>query len=156
MAPSAVGTPLDTIAPELPVPGRPVEESDPTVPPPLDELVVTSLLRYYRHLVSSSAKDAEGRLRAMASSIMIVGGGAQLPGMAELLQDRVTARLNEKVVLPQVAAKDGSGFEPPVEVAVVVSNKVPREVDGKMVCWKGGSVLGRMEVGLIFARSRLI
>ncbi|KAI9028022.1 hypothetical protein DFJ74DRAFT_516349 [Hyaloraphidium curvatum] len=121
------------------------QETDPTVPLALDELIVNSLLRYYRYLHSAGARDAEDRLRKVAGQVLLVGGGAQVPGLPELLQERVGQKLNERVVLPLVDRKDGQGLQAASWVVVAVSNRVPRDVDGRIACWKGGSVLGRMD-----------
>lgn len=152
-ASSSVGTPTVATAPPL-LPGAPQPASssaadgeDPTVPLALDDMIVAVLVRYYRHCQINSPRDAESRLRKLAENIFLVGGGAQLAGIAEELQDRVGVKLNERAVLPAVEAKDGTGAVPPVWVNVGVSNKVPREVDGRFVGWKGGSVFGRMDVG---------
>lgn len=172
---SMAETPVSTVAPSLPVPGANVaaaletasngrsvtppaapgtpalaagekgETSDPTVPLALDDLIVSALVKYYRYMMSNYTKDAEDRLRRIAENIILVGGGAQLQGMAEEISERVFVKLNETAILPPVVTKDGTGTEPPAFVNVIAANKMPRDVDGKIVCWKGGSVLGRME-----------
>ena len=67
----------------------------------------------------------------MCSTILLTGGAHQFPGFAAFLQHRLSVRLAE--ALPSMA---------PLQVEVQVN---PREMDPRMLAWKGGSVLARLE-----------
>ena len=97
---------------------RAAEESDGVLPVmPLDEAIIAS--------VRAGARGDERKMRDFLGGVMVVGGGAKMPGFNQFLE----VRLRES--LP--------GFTKEILVGVP-----PRELDQQLVVWKGGSVFGRL------------
>ena len=83
----------------------------------LDTAILTS--------ISHGARLDERKTRDFLSSVMVVGGGAQIPGFYIFLEERL------KELRPGFA-KD------------IVIGTPPRELDPQGVIWKGGSVFGKL------------
>ena len=75
--------------------------------------------------ISHGARLDERKTRDFLSSVMVVGGGAQIPGFYMFLEERLKE-------LRPVFAKD------------IVIGTPPRELDPQGVIWKGGSVFGKL------------
>jgi actin-related protein 8 len=84
---------------------------------PLDEAIIAS--------VRSGARGDERKMRDFLGGVMVVGGGAKMPGFNQFLEIRL------REALP--------GFTKEILVGVP-----PRELDQQLVVWKGGSVFGRL------------
>ena len=94
------------------------EERDRILPVmPLDEAILTSILY--------GAQSEEKRTRDFMGGIMVIGGGAQVPGFHGLLEERLKE-------LRPAFARD-----------IMIGNP-PRELDPQVVVWKGGSVFGKL------------
>ena len=122
---SAVGTP----APEDDETPAPVEEEKEEVPDislrddvlpimALDQAILTS--------INHGARGEENKIREYLGQIMVIGGGAQVPGFLAHLEQRL------KESRPGWA-KD------------ILIGLPPREMDAQGVIWKGGSVFGKLE-----------
>jgi actin-related protein 8 len=97
---------------------RAAEESDRVLPVmPLDEAIIAS--------IRAGARGEDRKMRDFLGGIMVVGGGAKMPGFNQFLE----VRLRE--ILPT--------FNKEILVGVP-----PRELDQQLVGWKGGSVFGRL------------
>ena len=83
----------------------------------LDTAILTS--------ISHGARLDERKTRDLLSSVMVVGGGAQIPGFYMFLEERL------KELRPGFA-KD------------IIIGTPPRELDPQGVIWKGGSVFGKL------------
>ena len=83
----------------------------------LDTAILTS--------ISHGARLDERKSRDFLSSVMVIGGGAQIPGFYMFLEERL------KELRPGFA-KD------------IVIGTPPRELDPQGVIWKGGSVFGKL------------
>ena len=83
----------------------------------LDTAILTS--------ISHGARLDERKTRDFLSSVMVIGGGAQIPGFYMFLEQRL------KELRPGFA-KD------------IVIGTPPRELDPQGVIWKGGSVFGKL------------
>ena len=83
----------------------------------LDTAILTS--------ISHGARLDERKSRDFLSSVMVIGGGAQIPGFYMFLEERL------KELKPGFA-KD------------IVIGTPPRELDPQGVIWKGGSVFGKL------------
>ncbi|KAL6718346.1 Actin-like protein arp8 [Lecanora helva] len=83
---------------------------------PLDEAILTSI-RY-------GTKGDERKTRDFLMSIMVTGGGAQIPGFNNFLEEKL------KAARPQYK-----------EITIGIP---PRELDPQGVIWKGGSVFGKL------------
>lgn len=83
----------------------------------LDTAILTS--------ISHGARLDERKTRDFLSSVMVVGGGAQIPGFYMFLEEKL------KELRPEFA-KD------------IVIGTPPRELDPQGVIWKGGSVFGKL------------
>ena len=64
-------------------------------------------------------------MRDFLGGVMVVGGGAKIPGFNAFLEVRLRENL--------------PGFQKEIMVGVP-----PRELDQQLVVWKGGSVFGRL------------
>lgn len=71
----------------------------------------------------------EGRVRTAANSVLLIGGGSSLKGLAPFVQERLSPLLRQK------------GYS--VDQANIVP--VPRGVNPKFVSWKGASVMCNLE-----------
>jgi actin-related protein 8 len=97
---------------------RAAEDSDRVLPVmPLEAAIIAS--------VRAGARDDDRKMRDFLGGVMVVGGGAKMPGFNQFLE----VKLRES--LP--------GFTKEIMVGVP-----PRELDQQLVVWKGGSVFGRL------------
>jgi actin-related protein 8 len=97
---------------------RAAEEADRVLPVmPVDQAIIES--------VSKGCKGDDKKMRDFFGGIMIVGGGAAMPGFAPYLEYRL------RNLMP--------GFTKEILVGVP-----PREMDQQQVAWKGGSIFGRL------------
>jgi actin-related protein 8 len=97
---------------------RAAEESDRVLPVmPLDEAIIVS--------VRQAARGDERKMRDFLGGVMVVGGGAKMPGFNQFLEVRLREQL--------------PGFTKEILVGMP-----PRELDQQLVVWKGGSVFGRL------------
>ena len=97
---------------------RAAEESDRVLPVmPLDEAIIAS--------VRQGARGDERKMRDFLGGVMVVGGGAKMPGFNSFLEVRLREQL--------------PGFTKEILVGMP-----PRELDQQLVVWKGGSVFGRL------------
>ncbi|KZW01252.1 actin-like ATPase domain-containing protein [Exidia glandulosa HHB12029] len=81
---------------------------------------------------SARAVGAEDKVRRMLSSVLLVGGGAaRIRGVNAALETRLSA----------IAAGRVAGMD--TQRVVVVSPA--KDVDARVLCWKGGSVFARMD-----------
>ena len=83
----------------------------------LDTAIVTS--------IAHGARGNEHQTRNFLMSVMVIGGGAQIPGFCSFLEDKL------KELRPGYA-KD------------IIIGIPPRELDPQGVIWKGGSVFGKL------------
>jgi len=96
------------------------EEYDRTIPiMPLDKAVCDS--------ISHAAKGDEKKMRDFFSGIMVVGGGAKVPGFNHALEERIRA------------LKGSVGKDMHIIIGVP-----PRELDQQVIVWKGASVFGKL------------
>ena len=84
---------------------------------PLDQAILTS--------ISHGARGEERKTREFLGQVMVIGGGAQVPGFYAFLEQRL------KELRPGWA-KD------------ILIGTAPRELDPQGVIWKGGSVFGKL------------
>lgn len=85
----------------------------------LDKAVIDS--------ISHAAKGDEKKMRDFFAGIMVVGGGGAVAGFRDELEGRIKARLQ----------REGREFQ-------VLIGVPPRELDSKVICWKGASVFGKL------------
>ncbi|KAI9464248.1 hypothetical protein HD554DRAFT_1286387 [Boletus coccyginus] len=78
---------------------------------------------------SARASGGDERIRKYLQAVLIIGGGAQIPGMAHALESRLQA-----IATPLVPNMEKVQIIPP-----------PKDVDPKVLAWKGAAVLGRMD-----------
>ncbi len=86
---------------------------------PLDEAILMS--------ISHGAQADDRKTRDFMGGIMIVGGGGQVPGFHNFLEERLKERR--------------PGFAKDVMVGTP-----PRELDAQVVIWKGASVFGKLRL----------
>lgn len=95
------------------------EERDSILPiAPLDTAIITS--------IQNAAKGDDRKFRDLIGSIMVIGGGAKIPGFGPYLEERLKRKR------PDLAEK-------------VLVGTSPREMDGQVVVWKGASVYGKLQ-----------
>ncbi|KAI9784032.1 MAG: actin-like protein arp8 [Peltula sp. TS41687] len=85
---------------------------------PLDAAILTS--------ISHGSQSDEKKTRDFMGGIMLVGGGAQIPGFNAFLEERL------KEMKPTFAKE-------------IMIGAPPRELDPQVVIWKGGSVFGKLK-----------
>ena len=123
---SAVGTPApeddDTPAPQGD--DKEAEKENANAPRddvlpimPLDQAILTS--------INHGARGDERKMREFLGQIMVIGGGAQVPGFHSFLEQRL------KELRP--------GWAKDILIGIP-----PREMDAQGVIWKGGSVFGKL------------
>jgi actin-related protein 8 len=97
---------------------RAAEESDRVLPiMPIDQAIIES--------VRKGSRGEDRKMRDFFGGIMIVGGGAKMPGFNTFLEYKLRNHM--------------PGFTKEILVGVP-----PREMDQQLVAWKGGSVFGRL------------
>lgn len=84
---------------------------------PLDTAVITSIYH--------AAKGDDRKFRDLIGSIMVIGGGAKIPGFGPVLEERLKRKR------PDLADK-------------VLVGTSPREMDGQVVVWKGASIICKL------------
>lgn len=90
---------------------------------------------------SARAVGPEDKVRKMLSSVLLVGGGAaRIHGVNAALETRLSAI--------------ASGRVPGMDTQRVVVVSPAKDVDARVLCWKGGSVLARMDSVVEFWVSR--
>ncbi|KAL8762903.1 MAG: hypothetical protein Q9184_001199 [Pyrenodesmia sp. 2 TL-2023] len=125
---SAVGSPApddeDTPAPQADEEVNGAEkELDPSLRDdvlpiaPLDHAIITSIVH--------GARNDDRKIREFLGGIMVIGGGAQIPGFYSYLEERL------KETRPNLAKE-------------IMIGTPPRELDPQGVVWKGGSVFGKL------------
>lgn len=75
------------------------------------------------------AAGGDDKIRKYLQAVLVVGGTALTPGMAHALESRLQA-----IATPLVQGMEKVQIIPP-----------PKDVDKRVLTWKGASVLGRME-----------
>lgn len=78
---------------------------------------------------SARAAGGDDKIRKYLQALLVVGGGASLPGMAHALESRLQA-----IATPLVPAMERVTVVPP-----------PRGVDPAILVWRGGATLAKME-----------
>lgn len=122
---SAVGTP----APEdddTPAPADDEKESEILAPCLRDDVLpIMSLDQAILTAINQGARGDERKIREYLGQIMVIGGGAQVPGFIAFLEQRL------KELRP--------GWAKDILIGIP-----PREMDPQGVIWKGGSVFGKL------------
>jgi len=78
---------------------------------------------------STRAAGGDDKIRKYLQAVLVVGGTALTPGIAHALESRLQA-----IATPLVQNMEKVQIIPP-----------PKDVDKRVLAWKGASVLGRME-----------
>ncbi|KAI0032652.1 hypothetical protein K488DRAFT_78343 [Vararia minispora EC-137] len=78
---------------------------------------------------STRAGGGHDKIRKYLQSVLVVGGTALVPGMSHALESRLQA-----IATPLVVNMEKVQIVPP-----------PKDVDPRVLIWKGGSVLGKMD-----------
>lgn len=130
MSSSAVGTPAPENDDDTPAPAADGANPTPTLANlspslrddvlpiiPLDTAILTS--------ITHGARGDERKIRDLLTSVLVIGGGSQVPGFYTFLEQKL------KITKPS-SVKD------------VVIGTPPRDLDPQGVVWKGGSVFGKL------------
>ncbi|KDN41865.1 actin-like ATPase domain-containing protein [Tilletiaria anomala UBC 951] len=108
---------------------------------PLDVAVWASILGSTNVLIG--IQSTEERIRRMSQNILCVGGSALIPGLAAALEARASVRsalLNHIVIsFDQSQTLFISG-----NVPIATTIPPPRDMDPRIVCWKGSAVMSRL------------
>jgi len=78
---------------------------------------------------SARAAGGDEKIRKYLQAVLVIGGSALIPGMAHALESRLQA-----IATPLVPNMEKVQIIPP-----------PKEVDPRVLTWKGAAVLGKME-----------
>ncbi|KAH7913839.1 hypothetical protein BJ138DRAFT_1124029 [Hygrophoropsis aurantiaca] len=78
---------------------------------------------------SARASGGDEKIRKYLQAVLVIGGSALIPGMAHALESRLQA-----IATPLVPNMDKVQIIPP-----------PKEVDPRVLAWKGAAVLGKMD-----------
>ncbi|KIK08875.1 hypothetical protein K443DRAFT_655462 [Laccaria amethystina LaAM-08-1] len=103
---------------------------------------------------SARAAGGDDKIRKYLQAVLVIGGTALIPGMAHALESRLQA-----IATPLVPNMEKVQIIPP-----------PKEVDPRVLAWKGASVLGKMDgasdlwvtpsdwvcINLVFAAFRIL
>ena len=119
---------IDAFAPTIPPPppvtyagGYPIDVAFEASKLPLDVAIFNS--------VRGAGGGSDERIRKYLSAVLVIGGTSLIPGMAHALESRLQA-----IATPLVSNMEKVQIIPP-----------PKEVDPRVLCWKGGAVLGKMD-----------
>ncbi|KAG7444906.1 actin-like ATPase domain-containing protein [Guyanagaster necrorhizus] len=142
---SGAGTPMDVDSIEdtnkgsgnLPQP-MPLPDAPEPIPPPssstsgddIDVCFEASKLPLDVAIFNSArASGGDDKIRKYLQAVLVIGGGALVPGMAHALESRLQA-----IATPLV-----------VNMEKVQILAPPKEVDPRVLAWKGAAVLGKMD-----------
>jgi len=78
---------------------------------------------------SARAAGGDEKIRKYLQAVLVIGGSALIPGMAHALESRLQA-----IATPLVPNMEKVQIIPP-----------PKEVDPRVLTWKGAAVLGKMD-----------
>ncbi|KAJ3020601.1 actin-like protein arp8 [Thoreauomyces humboldtii] len=109
---------------------------------PLDVALGRSLQLYGNAHPETREPELELRMRKIFSSILVMGGGAMIPGLARQIETRLPKVLEGTKLHARVAAASRDG------TAVALTPRVlqnPRDIDGRVLAWKGGAIFGKLD-----------
>ncbi|KAF5387332.1 hypothetical protein D9757_005799 [Collybiopsis confluens] len=113
---------------------RPSSEPDPTLPGGpgfgIDVCFEASKLPLDVAIFNSArASGGDEKIRKYLQAVLVIGGAARVPGMGHALESRLQA-----IATPLVQNMEKVQIIPP-----------PKDVDPRVLAWKGGAVLGKMD-----------
>ncbi|KAF9650794.1 actin-like ATPase domain-containing protein [Thelephora ganbajun] len=110
--------------------GQPSQQPSKDAAPQIDLFLEASKLPLDVAIFNSTrAAGGDDKIRKYLQAVLVVGGTALTPGMAHALESRLQA-----IATPLVQNMEKVQIIPP-----------PKDVDKRVLTWKGASVLGRME-----------
>jgi len=130
-APDGTGTPQPERASPAPDADGPTTSMEPAEKKIHDAqerdrvLPISSLDFAIERCIYHGARGDERKTRDFYGGIMVVGGGAKIPGFNTYLEERL------KIIKPQYASD-------------ILVGPPPRELDQQVVAWKGASVFGKL------------
>ncbi|KAI9100995.1 hypothetical protein DFS34DRAFT_676290 [Phlyctochytrium arcticum] len=110
---------------------------------PLDVAVAHSIGLYAHVYPDMKDADLDAKIRKLCSTILIVGGGGMVPGFAKVLEEHVAEILQATPLKARLAAASASGSTAALTPRVL---QKPRDIDSRLLCWKGGSVFSKLEL----------
>ena len=90
----------------------------------------------------------DDKIRKYLQAVLVIGGGAQIPGMAHALESRYsdvlkpTERMLTPLAVPRLQAI-ATPLVPNMDKVQIIPP--PKDVDPKVLAWKGAAVLGKMD-----------
>lgn len=127
-APSAESTPPVIPTPTVAAKSQPPQPAQP--PSNIDVAFEASKLPLDVAIFNSArAAGGDDKIRKYLQAVLVVGGTSLVPGMAHALESRLQA-----IATPLVQNMEKVQIIPP-----------PKDVDKRVLVWKGAGVLGRME-----------
>ncbi|KAJ3040818.1 actin-like protein arp8 [Rhizophlyctis rosea] len=137
----------------------------PEITHPLDLAVAQSIAAFAKAHPEAREKDLEDRVKKLCGSILLVGGGGMIHGLGRILEERVGRYLQQH---PEFRARfGGSGAAtgndsgtgtgsaaaaaaaaaaPPLLPLTPQVLPSPREIDPRVLCWKGASVFAKLDM----------
>ncbi|KND01663.1 uncharacterized protein SPPG_03461 [Spizellomyces punctatus DAOM BR117] len=110
---------------------------------PLDAALAHSVGLYAQTYADMKDGDLEIRVRKLCSSILVVGGGGMVPGLAKLLEERLGTVFQGTPLKERLAAASATGATPALTPRLLQN---PRDIDSRVLAWKGGSVFGKLDM----------
>lgn len=97
---------------------------------------------------SARAAGGDDRIRKYLQAVLLIGGGALVPGMAHALESRCVSKpvwTDRRVFLLHLHRLQAiaTPLVPNMEKVQIIP--APKEVDPRILAWKGAAVLGKME-----------
>lgn len=117
----------------------------------LDELILESISQFYHTYASSP--DVADRVTRLITSILIVGATSNISKLPLYVYNDLTSKLLDWWLSHDILAsyKDYQGLLKLPSVGVL---QYPREIEPKVVVWKGAAVLAKLEIGREMSVSR--
>ncbi|KAJ3393212.1 actin-like protein arp8 [Lobulomyces angularis] len=112
---------------------------------PLDIAIARSISKFAKSNLDNGlkAKDVDDKVRKICSSIVLIGGGSKIPNLQNILEEKLLFLMNLSNSETFGLYKTISTEKKSISVTCNISS---REIDSRVLIWKGGNVLSKLEI----------